>query len=122
MDGLRYIVSGSIAWVSDFSIYSVLVSLFAVDPVHANLISRPAGGCVSFVMHKYFTFQNRGEARTRTQFSRFWTVWLLSFAVSQGLVFLYSRGFGWGPGLTKLGAEGGAGLIAFICQRRWTFR
>jgi putative flippase GtrA len=85
------------------------------------LISRPTGGLVSFILHKYFTFQNRGAARITTQFGRFWMVWILSFLVSQSLIWYFSRILEVRGVPTKVMAECVAALLSFLCQRFWTF-
>lgn len=120
-DASRYALSGLGAAATDFAIYGALHLGLGWAPVHANLISRPVGGLASFMFHKYFTFQNRGTARTTTQFVRFWGVWILSFLVSQSLIWYASRVLNLQGVLAKVIAEGAAALISFLCQRFWTF-
>lgn len=121
-DGLRYLLSGGGAMTVDLAVYAICTGPGGLPPETANLISRPLGGVASFLFHKYFTFENRGQAAVHHQFGRFWMVWLLSFSLSQGLVIFYHQVVHFGPLLTKIAAEGGAGLVAFLCQRSWTFR
>jgi putative flippase GtrA len=120
-DFVRYVMSGATAFIVDFGLFSSLIHFAGMDAVPATIISRPVGGLVSFLLHKFFTFQNRGAARTHEQFVRFIIVWIASYGVSTGLVALYSHGFDWNRDFAKIAAEGGAGLFSFLCQRHWTF-
>lgn len=121
-EAFRYVLSGCGAAGADLSTYSLLTGACGLAPEVANLVSRPVGGIVSFLLHKHFTFGNRGRAATHVQFGRFGMVWLSTFAISQGLVVVFHRAVRFGPLLTKITAEGGAGVFSFLCQRSWTFR
>lgn len=120
-DAARYALSGLGAAATDFGLYLLLHLTFDVTPALTNLVSRPLGGLVSFLLHKYFTFQNRGTAQTGTQFKRFWIVWALSFVISQGMVWWLSSIWPNHGVLAKLAAESAAVLCSFFCQRYWTF-
>ena len=121
-DFSRYALSGCGAMVVDFGTYSLCALGMGMSPESANLISRPIGGVASFLLHKHFSFENRGQAATHVQLVRFWLVWALTFGVSQAAVWFYHTIVHFGPLLTKISAEGAAGLVSFICQRQWTFR
>lgn len=121
-DMARYAATGFTASTTDYVLFFVLTSIHNADPAMANLISRPISGLTGFLMHKYFTFGNRGTAATEIQFVRFWLVWCAAFGVSQIMVTFYHDVVRFPPMLAKLGAEGAAGLFSFICQRHWTFR
>ncbi len=121
-DFFRYALSGCGAMVVDFGTYSLCAVGLGMTPEASNLISRPIGGIASFLLHKHFSFENRGEAATHVQLVRFWLVWALTFGVSQAAVWFYHTIVHFGPLLSKISAEGAAGLVSFTCQRQWTFR
>ena len=120
-DAVRYALSGMGATATDFSLYSVLHYLAQWTPPAANLVSRPAGGIVSFLLHRSFTFQNRGTAPVPVQVVRFVSIWIASFCISQSLVWLGYRLTGGDALVIKLFAEGSAVIFSFISHRCWTF-
>jgi len=113
---------GGCASFCDFSTYFFLNALTSLPPLTCSMISRPLGGVVAFALHKNITFQNRGAAGLQKEMTRFAALWIASYAVSLSVFALYSGVFNWGPTLSKLGAEGAAGLFAFLANRQWTFR
>jgi putative flippase GtrA len=121
-DFARYVLSGCGAFLADMGSFTLLAVGFGMEPESANLISRPLAGIVSFLLHKHFTFGNRGTKATHVQLVRFWTVWALSFGVSQAAVWFYHSIIHFGPVLAKISAEGAAGVVSFVCQRQWTFK
>jgi putative flippase GtrA len=121
-DIVRYAATGFTASTTDYGLFFLLTSVWGMEPAAANLVSRPVSGITGFLMHKYFTFGNRGTAATEVQFVRFWIVWVAAFGISQTMVTVYHSLLMFPPMLAKLGAEGAAGVFSFICQRNWTFR
>lgn len=121
-DFRRYITVGAGAALTDFTIYALLARGLSVHPVVANAISRPLGGLVSFTGNRLWTFHGRSQAALHVQFVRFWVVWGLSFTLTESLIWLFHEGFHWEVMMSKLGAEGAAGVVNFLMQRHWTFR
>ncbi|MDA0991181.1 MAG: GtrA family protein [Verrucomicrobia bacterium] len=121
-DLLRYMSMGAIAAGVDYLLYFSLVNVTALHPNICNTISRPIAGVVSFLLHKRITFQNRGTSPVPLQAGKFVSIWLLGFFVSNLFLAIYFELFGWGLTLSKVGAEGAAGLFAFLGNRHWTFR
>ena len=118
----RYLTVGLFATITDFCLYGVLIRVAGLSPVTANLISRPCGGLVSFTGNKLWTFEKRGITGTRSQFLRFLTTWLGSYALSETLVWFFSQRVGLPPLLTKISAEAIACSGVFVAHRYWTFR
>ena len=102
--------------------YALLVKVVGLRPLTANLISRPTGGFVSFALNKLWTFRGRSRHSAGRQLFRYWIVWGICFSVSETLVGLLHHVLGVGPLLTKICAEGPAGLLSFLLQRLWTFK
>jgi len=118
----RYASVGALCAATDLTLYSLLTYGFGIHPVHANLVSRPIGGIMSFTLNKLWTFKNRDLRRTHHQFLRFALIWFLAFSASEALIAVYHGKLGLGPFPAKLGAEATIGLLSFLCQRFWIFR
>lgn len=140
----KYLTIGAGSAITDFSIYGLLLHFAGLPPEVANLISRPCGGVVSFTGNKLWTFNRRQLQGTRREFVRFWIVWLVSYLVSEILVWLFHLHFmrhpalphsltglighmtGFHPDmvavLPKFCAECLVGIGLFLSHRFWTFR
>jgi putative flippase GtrA len=118
----KYVSAGFVSAGTDFTLYTILVRAFSVTPLIANLISRPAGGLVSFLINRQWTFGARGRERAHIHFVRFWIVWVASFFISELFVGFYHEIVHFGPVLSKISAEGAAGFFTFMCHRHWTFK
>ncbi len=121
-DFIRYTCTGATCAFVDLTTYIILSKVFGIHPGIANLISRPIGGTVGFFMHKFWTFQNRGDSRVHVQYIKFWCVWAVSFSLSEGLVLLFYSTLNMGSIISKIAAECICGIFNFIVLRHWTFR
>ena len=120
-DFRRYVIVGIGAVLTDFTVFILLTHGGMLHPLMANAVSRPLGGLVSFTANRHWTFRGRGKAALHVQFVRFWIVWGLSFMLTEALIWLFHDGLHWPAVISKLGAEGMAGLFNFLMQRYWTF-
>ncbi|MBU0679027.1 MAG: GtrA family protein [Verrucomicrobia bacterium] len=120
--GRRYLTAGLLSGATDLAIYSLLAKWLGVHPLLANIVSRCAGGFVSFVANKHWTFENKGEAETHIQFVRFWCVFAVSFMLSELLVGLFHSVLGWEAIVTKVAAESAVVAFNFMSHRHFTFR
>ncbi len=140
----KYLTVGVGSAITDFTIYGLLLHYANFPPELANLISRPCGGLFSFTGNKLWTFEQRKVAGTRREFTRFCIVWLISYALSELLVWLFHlyfiRNNALPNGLSglifhmtgfqvamvrvlpKLCAEGVVCIGLFLTHRFWTFR
>jgi putative flippase GtrA len=140
----RYATVGVGSAVTDLTIYGLLLHFLGLPPEGANLISRPCGGLFSFTGNKLWTFNRRQLAGTRREFTRFWIVWIVSYGLSELLVWLFHLFFlshnavpqalsslllqGMGVHadmiqvLPKICAEGLVCIGLFLSHRFWTFR
>lgn len=140
----RYVTVGAGSAATDLVVYGLLIHYSGFPPEGANLLSRPCGGLVSFTGNKLWTFDRRELAGTGRQFRRFWIVWLVAYAASELLVWLFHLYFAWHPSLPealsgliwhlshtrpdmvqalpKVFAEGVVATGLFLTHRWWTFR
>lgn len=67
---LRFLFSGGSLFVLDLGIFLICRKWFGIDVAIAEFMARATGASVGFVLHKFFTFANRGgdsAMSTRTQ-------------------------------------------------------
>lgn len=119
----RFGVCGLGAATVDVGLFHVLTRAADLHPLAANLISRPAGGLVSFVANRFWTFRRRPmEKPLQVQFGRYWIVWISAYGLSELLLFLWLLALPGDHTIAKLLAEGCVGLLSFVAQRLWTYR
>ena len=118
----RYVLVGAGSAITDLSLYAALVRFAGWDPLLANLVSRPCGGLLSFLLNKLWTFGRREARDTTRQALRFACVWLGAYALSEGLIAVFSRVAGWPAVPSKAAAEVLTGFFIFLSHRLWTFR
>ncbi len=119
---LRYLLVGLASFAADYSVFLLLLDVFRLDEIPSHWISRPIGGVVCFLTNRRWTFHAGDRGSVRAQFVRFWCVWGMSFALTTGLLALFSKVVGLPPEAAKLLAEGLAIIFNFLCLRFWTFR
>ncbi len=118
----RYAMSGLAAAVTDLTVY-VLLNRAGWHPLAAHLVSRPAGGIVSFAANRWWTFGGRRFAWTLAgQAWRYGSVWLAAYLATEVLIWVYLRWLPARPVAVKVLAELTAGFVAFWVQRQWTYR
>jgi putative flippase GtrA len=118
----RYVAVGLGSAATDLCVYALLTRNMGVDPLVANLISRPRGGVCSFVFNKLYTFKRTQVAGTPRELIRFWIIWMLAYAASEGLVWVFHSRLHWGSFITKVCAEAIVCSFVFLTHRYWTFR
>ncbi len=118
----RYVTVGAGSAITDLCVYALLTRGMAMDPLVANLISRPAGGVFSFVCNNLYTFKQTKVSGTPRELVRFGIIWLAAYAASEGLVWVFHNHLHWGPFVTKVCAEGIVCSFVFLAHRYWTFR
>ncbi|MEI6564507.1 MAG: GtrA family protein [bacterium] len=140
----KYATVGIGSALTDFSIYGSLIHFAHLSPEIANLISRPCGGLFSFTFNKVWTFDRKQLSGTHRELGRFGIVWIVSYAVSELLVWLFHIYFVRNPGfphafsdslrhitgvnlhlievIPKLCAESLVCIGLFLTHRFWTFR
>ena len=119
---IRYSLAGLLSGGVDLGLYAGLYHLLGVNPLAANLVSRTAGGLVCYFVNRYWTFGDRGTARSSVQFVRFWLVFLASLFLSEILLAAFYEGLEWPAVPAKLAAEGIILVFNFLALRHYTFR
>jgi putative flippase GtrA len=88
-EGAAYISVAGLSAVSDWLVFAVFSWLLpAVDVVFAQAIARLTGGVVAFALHKLWSFKNQEGQGLGTEAGRFLALYVFSFCVSVGTVYV----------------------------------
>lgn len=93
----RYTLVMGCGWLADLLVFAIAVD--SLDIPLSQLLARTTGAVVGFVLHKYFTFRQTGNARSNVAV-RYALVWMFSYFLSTGLIMLLAN-----AGLLPVGAK-----------------
>ncbi len=115
----RYLVSGGITVIADFSVFWLLTSVLDVWYLHAHFVSRTFGGLVCFGLNRYFTFGSHKSRGFVAEAARFLILYGMSFVLSSVLVYAFVSGAGCGAVIGKFIAECVVFLFNYTVMKYW---
>lgn len=65
---LKYLFNGSITTVTQFSVLTVGVEIFGMDPFYMSVIAFICSLCVGFTLHRFITFGRKDTEKIGRQF------------------------------------------------------
>ncbi len=116
----RYVLVGLGSLATDLSLFALLTHGAELDPLVANLISRPMGGLVCYLLNRRFTFRSTGAVPG--ELARFTAVFLVSLGLTEALLALFCHVLTFGPVVGKDLAEACAFFFNFFALKHFTFR
>lgn len=111
---------GLVAAVVHYALLYLLVEAFFYDPVSAALAGYVAGGVVSYVLNRIFTYESqRGHLDAGWRFA---IVAGLGFVLTWLLMGLFHTRWGWYYMLAQVATTGIVLFWSFIAHKYWSFR
>jgi len=107
---IRYLISGGTGAATNLGIFALLIHYTTLWYVFASISSFCISVVVSFILQKYWTFQNRSQGKTHSQALIFISVSLINLGINTLIVFILVDGFHSPKFLAQFVA---AGLVAF---------
>lgn len=121
-DGIRYVMGGGLAAGVDYTVYILLIRWTEASPPLAQAVSRAAGGGVSFLVHRFWTFRYRSGPAMWGPLVRFGIVWGCAYILAIAAVAAFAALLPGQPLIAKILADAVVTAIVFFVQRHWTFR
>ncbi|MTJ84001.1 MAG: GtrA family protein [Telmatospirillum sp.] len=118
---LRYCAAALASAAGDWLVFSALLSLAGLPDMAALMVARMAGGLVSFVVNRHWTFPDPARGRLSRQGRRFLLLYGLSYATAVGLFALLSGGIGLPPYPAKLATDISCFVGNFFAMRLYVF-
>ncbi len=78
---IRFTIVGTIGAVVDFSTFNLLIGLFGVNPVWANVFSFTVAVISNFIWNRYWTYPDSRSKRLRRQLLEFFVVNAIGVAI-----------------------------------------
>jgi len=111
---------GIIAAVVHYGLLYLLVEAFFYDPVSAALAGYVAGGVVSYVLNRLFTYEaQRGHLEAAW---RFLVVAVVGFGLTWLLMGFFHTRLGWHYLLAQIATTGIVLVWSFLAHKYWSFR
>jgi putative flippase GtrA len=117
----RYVSVALLAAGGDWLVFVLLASIVGRAPLASLMAARVAGGLVSFVGNRYWTWgANRRIALTR-QGRRFLLLYAISYALSVALFRLATEALALPPYPSKLATDLGCFAFNFVAMNAYVF-
>ncbi len=124
----RFATVGMLGTLLDIGLFTLLRVLLGVPALAANTVSYSAGIVNNYVLHKRWTFADRGNKSTGAQFTQFVAVSLAALLLNNLLVLLLAPVFGrffgyasYGDLAAKICATGVGMCWNYVANNFWTF-
>ena len=117
----KFATVGTINTAIDLSLFAVLTHVFRWDVIAANVVSYSSGVLSSFLMNKFWTFEDHTPLSSSVRpFLRFCLINLIGLLLSTTLVALLSRIL---PKITaKVVSVGGVFCWNYVMSKLWVYR
>jgi putative flippase GtrA len=119
----RFVLTGGFSGIIDFGLTVILGKVFGLPEFVAKAVGFICGTATAYLLNRRWTFQ---AAPSHRRLVAVWVLYLVTFAVQEGLFLGVLKGIGSGPFLhwvlAYVIAQGTATVINFVVQRTIIFR
>ena len=119
---VRFLIAGSIAFVVDASILTLLVEFAAWPPTWARFVSFPSAVTVNWLVHRAHVFEPTDKPHT--EYLKFASVQMLSASINLGIYFaavLSSQFMARWPVIPLIIGSVAAMFLSYFCNSRFVF-
>ena len=118
---VRYVVSGGTSAATDLIILYILNSVFGMHYLFATIIAYLFAFCVSFLLHKFWTF-NSHEESTHKQVVMYLSSSLFGLGLNTILMYLFVEHFHITVILAQVVVGGTVAICTFFISRNLVFK
>jgi putative flippase GtrA len=119
---LRYALAGFCVTQFAAGVYSVIIFIFAIDPLKANAVSTAFGLAAGYLAHSRFSFAVGSSDREHLQLGRFLLASLLAFLINSFWIWLLVNQMHMSPFAPVPLMMVATPCISFLLNRYWVFR
>jgi putative flippase GtrA len=121
-EGMAYVAVAGLSAVSDWLLFTAISWFFPqVDVVFAQAPARLMGGLVAFTLHRLWSFKDQEGQGLGTEAGRFFALYVFSFCVSIGTVFVLVDLFGFNRYASKAVADVLCFIVNFVVMKFYVF-
>lgn len=117
----RYCSVALAAASSDWLVFALLVSVIGFTPLISLMFARVAGGLLSFLSNRYWTWSANRQIALTQQGRRFVMLYAFSYTLSVGLFWLLTEVLFFTPYLSKLATDLSCFVINFLVMNSYVF-
>lgn len=116
----RYMVSGIIAFLTEYIIFTILLYLSTHNIILSNVISMSTGFVISFLLNRHWSFKSKSNPYI--QIFMLFFLFIINLFISTETIFYLSHLFGLTPFISKIMMMIFIALWNFIIYKKFIFR
>lgn len=116
----RYMVSGVVAFLSEYLIFTLLIYLSSHNIVFSNVVSMSTGFIISFLLNRHWSFKSKSNPYI--QLFMLFFLFIINLFISTGTIYLLSHSIGLTPFISKIAMMIFISLWNFVIYKKYIFR
>lgn len=119
---IRFLIAGSVAFIVDACVLTLLVNLAGWPPTWSRLVSFPTAVTVNWLLHRRHVFEPTDKPKT--EYLRFFAVQIISAGINLGIYFTAVLNFSFMARWPMLPLAIGSAIAMFVsyfCNARFVF-
>lgn len=119
---LRFLITGGIAFSVNISVFFFSTDIAHVHYLISTVFAFVASFTVSFLMQKFWTFQNHSREGWHVQFSLYLALQLTNLALNEVLLYAFVEYLGIRPVFSQAIIALGLAVISFFVNKAYIFK